>query len=369
MYERKVSRITFYNWRDILNPYAGGAEKYCYEMAWRLVRDGYQVTWISSKAKNQPKRSAFKGINMIRIGNIFTVFFLSLFTSRKIHKNEVLVDSVNAIPFFDNPFATKVVLIHHFVPFHVLKEKLGYLAPVAFFFQNVFNPIFYRSKKVLTVSDSTRKDLISYGYKEPRVVKLGTDWFDKSVDRKEKIIVAPGPLRPWKNHDHIIKAFSLVPDDYKLIIFGKSETLKYELYLKQIASDLGLSNRIRFLGEITEEKKNDVYRKSKFAVFATEKEGWGLSCIEAQGFSCPVIAYDVPGIRDSVKQNETGLLVEYSNIKAISNAMLKLIEDDSLYHKLSIGAYEWARSMDWDACYIDFLDKITLMGGLSLHSA
>ena len=359
--DRRVTHITFYNWRDILNHYAGGAEKYCYEMAWRLVRDGYKVTWVSSRAKNQSKRTTFKGINIIRIGNIFTVFILSLFTSRKIHKNEAVIDSVNAIPFFDNPFAMKVVLIHHFVPFQVLKDKLGYLAPVAFFFQNVFNPFFYRSKKVLTVSDSTRNDLISYGYKDPMVVMLGTDEFDNSLDRKKKIIVAPGPLRPWKNHDQIIEAFSSIPDDYKLVIFGKPETLKHELYLKQLASDFGLSDRIKFLGQISEEKKFDIYRESKFAVFATDKEGWGLSCIEAQGFSCPVVAYNVPGIRDSVKQNETGLLVEYLDIKGLSNAMLKLIGDNSLYQKLSIGAYKWARSMDWDACYTDFLDKMNLI--------
>ena len=70
---------------------------------------------------------------------------------------------------------------------------------------------------------------------------------------------------------------------------------------------------------------------------------------------------DVSGIRDSVRQNETGLLVEYLNIQALSNAMLKLINDDSLYNKLSIGAYKWARSMDWDACYMDFLDKTDLI--------
>ena len=358
---RKATRITFYNWRDILNPHAGGAEKYVYEMAWRLVRDGYHVTWISSRAKDQPKRSTFKGINIIRIGNIFTVFFLSLFTSRKIHENETVIDSVNAIPFFDNPFAKKVVLIHHFVPFQVLKDKLDYLAPVAFFFQNVFNPFFYRSKKVLTVSDSTRNDLISYGYKDPMVVMLGTDGFDNSLDRKKKIIVAPGPLRPWKNHDQIIEAFSAVPDDYKLVIFGKPETLKYELYLKQLTADLGLSDCVSFLGEITEEAKNEVYRESRFAVFATDKEGWGLSCIEAQGFSCPVVAYDVPGIRDSVRHNETGLLVEHLNIRALSNAMLKLIDDIALYQKLSIGAYKWAKSMDWDASYNDFLNKMDLL--------
>ena len=358
---RKVPRITFYNWRDILNQYAGGAEKYCYEMAWRLARDGYQITWISSGAKGLPRKSNFKGINIIRIGNIFTVFFLSLFRSRKIHKNEVIVDSVNAIPFFDNPLAKKVVLIHHFVPFQVLKEKLGYLAPFAFFFQNVFNPIFYGTKKVITVSDSTMKELISYGYKDPKVVKLGTDMFDNSLERKKNIIVAPGPLRPWKNHYHIIKAFSAIPEEYKLIIFGNPETLQYEAALRQLASDMGLSDRVEFLGKITEETKNDIYRESKFAVFASAKEGWGLSCIEAQAFSCPVVAYDVSGIRDSVRQNETGLLVEYLNIQALSNAMLKLINDDSLYNKLSIGAYKWARSMDWDACYMDFLDKTDLI--------
>ena len=358
---RKVTHITFYNWRDILNPYAGGAEKYIYEMARRLVRDGYHVTWISSRAKNQPKRTTFKGINIIRIGNIFTVFLLSLFTSRKIHKNESVIDSVNAIPFFDNPLAMKVVLIYHFVPFQVLKDKLGYLAPVAFFFQNVFNPIFYRSKKVLTISDSTKNDMISYGYKDPVVVTLGTDEFDNSLERKKKIIVAPGPLRPWKNHDQIIEAFSAVPVDYKLVIFGKPETLKYELYLKQLASDFGLSDRIIFLGQISEEKKFDTYRESKFAVFASDKEGWGLSCIEAQGLSCPVVAYDVPGIRDSVRQNETGLLIEYLDIKGLSKAMLKLIGDNSLYQKLSTGAHNWARSMGWDACYTDFLDKMNLI--------
>ncbi len=87
------------NWRDILNPKAGGAEKYCYEMARRLASDGVRVTWISSGYPGGASHEIHEGIEIVRKGNIFTVYVAMLGKFMKFRKNAYILESVNAIPF------------------------------------------------------------------------------------------------------------------------------------------------------------------------------------------------------------------------------------------------------------------------------
>ena len=70
--------------------------------------------------------------------------------------------------------------------------------------------------------------------------------------------------------------------------------------------------------------------------------------IEANACGTPAIAYDVPGLRNSIKHGYNGLLVENGNIMALSNTMINLIENNDLREKLSKNAKEWAKQFNWD---------------------
>jgi glycosyltransferase involved in cell wall biosynthesis len=346
------------NWRDILNPKAGGAEKYCYEMAKRLAADGVKVTWIASGFTGGAPNEFHEGIEIVRKGNVFTVYLAMLGKFMKLRKNAYILESVNAIPFISAFMSRKrkTVMIHHLIPYSVFREKLGPLAPFAYFMQNVLNPVLYRKARVITNSESTKKDLIRQGYRNVNIVKTGVDAGFYRPSIKMDYVVAPGPLRPWKNHSDILQAHSTLPDNFHLFIFGVAETEAYENTLKLEATNLGIRERVHFLGRITDEEKSKLYSIAKLSFSASVKEGWGLSNMESQSFGCPVVGYDVPGVRDSVRNYVTGRLVEYGNPSALASSANELLANRELLNQYSERAFIWSRNFLWEECYNEFLN-------------
>ena len=98
-----------------MNPKAGGAERYCYEMARRLAADGVKVTWIASGFAGGASTEFHEGIEIVRKGNIFTVYIAMLGKFMKLKKNAYILESVNAIPFLSAFMSRKrkTVMIHH----------------------------------------------------------------------------------------------------------------------------------------------------------------------------------------------------------------------------------------------------------------
>jgi len=83
-------------------------------------------------------------------------------------------------------------------------------------------------------------------------------------------------------------------------------------------------------------------------VNTSSKEGWGLTVIEANACGTCVIASDVPGLRDSVVDGETGLLYEYGNIEQLAEKIMLLLRDEHLRNRLSRNALEWSRKFRWE---------------------
>ncbi len=351
--------ILIFNWMDIKNPKAGGQEKYCFEIAKRLARDGFNVIWITSRFKGGSGKESYDGINVVRIGNIFSVYVMSLLEYLKHRKADFVFISINSIPFFA-PFhrRKRIVMLHHRINLNVMKAKIGLLGIVSFFLQEHINPMIYRKDIIITNSESSREDFQSIGYRNLDVVRLGLDLPETYDFHKENLVVSPGPIRPWKHHDMAIQAFLGLNNSWKLIIFGSFENEDYENYLKNLIKNRGVSERIYFLGRLNDDAVKVVYEKSKICLLGTEKEGWGFVAMEAQSFGCPVIAFDVPGIRDSVVDGKTGLLVKFGDVPAMTDALKRLTTDENLLLELSSAATKRSKEFEWETCYNDFKNEL-----------
>jgi glycosyltransferase involved in cell wall biosynthesis len=86
----------------------------------------------------------------------------------------------------------------------------------------------------------------------------------------------------------------------------------------------------------------------RLVVNTSAKEGWGLTVIEANACGIPVIASDVPGLRDSVIDERTGLLYEYGNIEQLAQKIMLVMRDDNLRNRLAAEARVWAESFRWE---------------------
>ena len=78
------------------------------------------------------------------------------------------------------------------------------------------------------------------------------------------------------------------------------------------------------------------------------KEGWGFTVIEAASQGTPTVGYNVAGLRDSVKNGKTGVLVDAKNTEQLANAVIQIIKKKEEYNKLSSNALAWSKQFTWD---------------------
>jgi len=115
------------------------------------------------------------------------------------------------------------------------------------------------------------------------------------------------------------------------------------------------------LGYVSEKEKFELLRKSWVYVICSEKEGFGISVIEANALGTPAVGYRVSGLVDSIKDGYNGLLVEDGNIEELAKVLVNLLKDDDLRKRLSENAIEWAKQFSWDKSAEEFervLEKV-----------
>jgi glycosyltransferase involved in cell wall biosynthesis len=89
-------------------------------------------------------------------------------------------------------------------------------------------------------------------------------------------------------------------------------------------------------------------------------EGWGIVAIEANACGTPVIASDVPGLRDSVKNPHSGFLVPYGDVDAFAEKILLLIRNRELRTNMNVDARKWAEQFDWNVSSTRMFEAVSV---------
>jgi glycosyltransferase involved in cell wall biosynthesis len=127
-----------------------------------------------------------------------------------------------------------------------------------------------------------------------------------------------------------------------------------EAELRQQARRLGMAQAVRFLGQHPNEAIPGLVAGADAFVTASTTEGHPITVIEALAAGLPVAALDVPGIRETVKSGENGLLAPASeapdaNAAALGAALARLAREPALRHRLRAGAQASARQYSIEA--------------------
>ena len=133
--------------------------------------------------------------------------------------------------------------------------------------------------------------------------------------------------------------------------------------MKKLAVDLKLADAVTFTGFVSSAEKVERLQKSHVAVLPSLKEGWGLTNIEANSVGTTVVAANSPGLRDSVRDDETGYLYEYGNINELADKLLTILTDDKTRIRLEQGGLAWAEKFNWDSAARKFNDLIIKVAG------
>jgi glycosyltransferase involved in cell wall biosynthesis len=154
-----------------------------------------------------------------------------------------------------------------------------------------------------------------------------------------------GRLKKYKGVDLVIRAFAAcgVPEA-TLEVAGAGE---YRPALERLAGTLGVASRVRFLGRVDESVKVALLRRAWATLFASPKEGWGITNLESAASGTPVIASNSPGIRESVRHGETGFLVPHGQVAAMAERMRLLSGERALVERLGSAARRFAEGFTW----------------------
>ena len=357
-------KILWLNWRCWLNPAMGGAEVFTYEVAKRWVASGHEVNLFTSKFPDCKDEETVDGVKITRAGGRFTVYRQARrYYSKRFKKQgfDVIIDEINTQPFFAPKFANNgekiVALIHQ-----LAREFWFYETPfpVSYIGYNLLENRWlkqYVDVPTVTVSESTCKDLLDLGFKHVSVVPEGLNFEPLSAlpDQDSKPIVAfSGRLKRAKRPDHAIKAFELVKEkvpNAELWVFGDGP------FRKTLERLSGL--RIRFFGNLSSFERRELLKKCWVLMVPGVREGWGLNIIEANALGLPAVAYNVPGLCDSVKNNETGMLAEGGNIRDLAEKTINLLTDNPLREKLRVNSLNYSKQFSWEKTANELMKLIT----------
>jgi glycosyltransferase involved in cell wall biosynthesis len=123
-----------------------------------------------------------------------------------------------------------------------------------------------------------------------------------------------------------------------------------EQRLRNLARRLGLDDVVEFKGFLAWDELVRLLHSCHVFLNPSPKEGWGLTVIEANCCGLPVVASDRPGLRDSVRDGETGALVPYGDAAAFAREALVLLRDGELWQRRSDAARAWAQTFSWPRC-------------------
>jgi glycosyltransferase involved in cell wall biosynthesis len=122
-----------------------------------------------------------------------------------------------------------------------------------------------------------------------------------------------------------------------------------------LAKKLTLANNIIFWGWVEAERKLQLLKQAHCLCATSVREGWGLTVLEANGVGTPVIAYNVPGLRDAVKNGLNGMLTPQNNPHELAQCLIEFFNNPTLMKSLSENALSNSYHFNWDNTAEDFL--------------
>lgn len=356
-------RILVVNWRDPNHPQAGGAETYLFEQAKRWVRWGHQVEWLSGGFAGGASRDRIGAIPIRRVGNALTVYAAVPFAYLREFRDrfDVVVDSSNGIPFFTPLFSMKpkVCVVYH-VHREVFKKHLpGWLAYSLAWSEEKLVPLVYRNVHFVTISDDTRAEMQRVGIGGPDVglVRCGVDGsLAPGSKALAPTVLYLGRLKAYKRVDRLIEAFARVRTRVPGAVLQIAGTGDAQPSLRDLVSRLGIDDAVVFEGFVDDARKRELLQRAWVTVSLSEMEGWGITAIEGNACGTPAIAYDVPGLREAIAHDQSGLIVPEG--ADVADAIELVLKDDTLRRRLEAGALDRAASFSWDAAAREMLTEM-----------
>lgn len=359
-------RLAFLSWRYLGHPQAGGAEVLAHEVLRRCVARGWDVTAFTASHPGAADRDELDGVRILRRGVQHTVHAHAWrWLHTRLDAFERVVEQMNTLPFLTPlyvPRERRRLMIHQLAREYWFRETRGVFrlgAPLGYVLEPWYLRL-YRRTPTITISESSRADLEALGIPVVSILPLGVMTPAVNVldprDNPLRLVIL-GRLTPAKFIEEAVEAFAILQSelpDAALDIVGDGDA-RYHARLQRLVADQGLSG-VTFHGHVDEPRKRALLADAHFHVFASHREGWGLTVSEAAGVGTPTVGYDVPGVRDSIADRR--LLALNRTPRGLADRMLALYRDPAGYEDARTVAWTRARGLDWERTADAFMEAV-----------
>ncbi len=343
--------MIYVNGRFLTQPLYG-VNRFAYEITCGLIDLGLDLTIICPK---QDLNSAYD-INRFRIirygfskSHIWEQFSLPFFFIGK--KDYILINFTGLGPI---SISKKFVTIHDLAYI----ENPSWYSKTYVLLYRYLTPLSVKtSKHVLTVSNFSKKEIVNrLGTAEKRISVIYNaadvnDVENDSILRElpSKYVLAVSSIDPRKNFDRLVKAFSLIPDIYLMVVGGG-----YHVF-NNVKIDTSRPN-VKFLGRVSDAELTSLYKHATAFVYPSLYEGFGIPPIEAMTYGCPVIVSDIEVLREVC--GEAASYVDPYDEKQMAQTISKISDDESLRQDLIVKGYKNIKRFDWHKSSLALMDVL-----------
>jgi len=352
-------------------PRVAGAEVFTQKVAEFSAQNGHKVCIITGRWKGLSSIENINGTYVCRV-NPYMFHLLAFLKALKLYR-KFRFDIVHAHLATHAGFVGFLVSLFSRTPLIVTvqggdlfdySEHIRYrlvVWPILIYFMIRLSLSF--ANIVHAVSRYTAVRAKSLGAKKIIIIPNGvdTDFFAKRINDKlkeesgirsqEKVIITVSRLTQKNDIKTLIKSLSLlknknheVYDKIKVLIVGDGPQ---EKFLKDTCAELEVSDRVIFTGRLSHEEIPKYLSMSDIFVRTPVQEGFGIAFLEAMSCQLPIIATNVGGIVDFVKDGINGILVKPGDDVSLARAIVKLIEDEEYAKAMAEQNRKTAVKYDW----------------------
>ena len=339
-------------------PYKGGIENNTYHCCVELAKD-HEVSALVFNGGNKTIVEDMQGIPVVRVGSLGKILSQELsynfvYYIRKFQPDIIHLHAPNPVAVISILLAaphTPLVITHHTDIVRQKYLKLVVLPLYRILLERALAIILYTEQYGVTSNEvkhyKNKFKIIPHGTSENPFIfnqKMALQIKDiqNNLTEGAPTICFIGRHVKYKGVDNLLHAIKALPGVHALI-GGEGPTLNNS---KKLAYELGIHERVHFLGELNDHNKGAVFRASDVFVLPciNRTESFGQSLVEAQLSGIPTVASDVGGITEVIQHDKTGLVIRPNNIDELVKAIKMLLDNSEMRRKMGEAGYQRAKA-------------------------
>jgi glycosyltransferase involved in cell wall biosynthesis len=345
---------------DVKNPWLGGGGALRAREIYQRLSGRHQITVVTGNFPGAAREEVDEGVRFLRVGSDASYMRSRLSYCRQAlaclrqQQWDVWVHEFSAFaPLWPEVRLRRrgLLFFYHFVGAHALVKH-----PLVGGVSWAAEALTLRGyRHLVTISPSVQAEVrrrLRGRQVQVDCVYTGVDarYFDLQPEEKSYLLYFGRMDVHTKGLDTLVAAFAQVAPQYpqlQLRMAGRGAASAVE-QVRRLVRQAGVEDRVEMLGAVDENQKGELLRQALFLCMPSRYEGWGIAAVEAQAAGKAVLGTRVSGLRDAVREGETGFLVEAGQPEALAQGMRQLLEQPELRQRLGRQGREWARRFDWD---------------------